>query len=98
MKINVSNGKYTFSTDGDAGVIDIFRGDPDRVWVSLHTGFNAVFSLMAALDAARVVVKAARDLGDAAPPEIKRALEVYRGLVDDNEPPSEWATSPLVTS
>ena len=44
------------------------------------------------LDAARVVIAAARDLGDEAPREIKQAIEQHRALVDDRQRPSDWAS------
>lgn len=100
MRVRVDNGKYTFIT-GDhltGAAVDVLRdGEP---WLTLHDGSKALRALMAELDAARVVVEAARlavryehDGGDslAAMVIVKAALEKHAALVDDNEPPSEWA-------
>ena len=89
MKIRVDNGKYTFVKSFETGTIQILRhGEP---WHEQGDAFNALVSLMAELDAARVVLDAARLLSDDAPIEIKRALERHRALVDDREVPSAWA-------
>jgi hypothetical protein len=85
--VRVDNGKYEFRKVGL--VIEVFRGG--KPWLTLHDGFNALMGMMCELDAARVVLDAARLLGDDAPREIKKALERHRGLVDDRELPSAWA-------
>lgn len=89
MKIHVDNGKYTFSIARPGIAIEIRRHGES--WHRQEDAYNALHSIMAELDAARVVLQAARDLGDGAPAEIKRALERHRALVDDREAPSEWA-------
>lgn len=89
MKVCVSSGKYTFVRE--MATIQILRGG--EPWHEQRDAFNAIASMMAELDAARVVIDAARKLGDDAPIEIKIALEKHRALVDDRELPSEWATS-----
>ncbi len=86
MSVRVANGKYTFIKHELA--IEILRHG--ERWHSQSNAYNALTSMMAELDAARVVLQAARVLGDNAPPEIKRALELHRSLVDDNELPTEW--------
>lgn len=86
-RVKVGGGKYTYVKD-PIGVIHILRhGEP---WHVQANAFNALSGIMAELDAARVVLEAARLLGDDAPIEIKRALERHRALVDDRELPSEW--------
>ncbi len=82
MKIRTDNGKYTFIKDGLT--IRVLRyGEP---WHEQQQAFNAISSLMCALDAARVVLEAARAGGD-----VQAALRLHDGLVSDREPPSEWA-------
>lgn len=89
MKINVDSGKYTFVKNGP--VIEILRyGEP---WHEQETAFNALVSIMSELDAARVVLQAARSLGDDAPVEIKDAMRHHRSLVGDYQNPSDWAAS-----
>lgn len=88
MKVNVSNRKYTFySVEGH---ISIFRGG--QPWHTQDEASKALYSIMAELDAARVVLQACRDLGDDAPKEIKAALAQHMRLVDDLEGPSVWAS------
>jgi hypothetical protein len=84
--VRVDNGKYAFRKAGLAIEVDR-HGKP---WITFHDGTNALSSVMSELDAARVVLEAARKLGDDAPIEIKRALEKHRALVDDREQPSAW--------
>ncbi|HVY79852.1 MAG TPA: hypothetical protein VG994_02630 [Steroidobacteraceae bacterium] len=84
MRVRTDNGKYTF--DKRNAVIDILRhGEP---WAQNVHNFNAIHSLMAELDAARVVIAAARQSQD---PAVQAALRQHAALVDDREPPSEWA-------
>lgn len=93
-KINVANRKYTFvQTRGDLPIVILRHGWP---WISIHDGTNALSAIMAELDAARVVVEAARNVcaemhGDACV-ILHAALNKHAALVDDNEPPSEWTT------
>lgn len=88
MKIRTDNGKYTFVKQGIT--IEILRhGEP---WTCAEP-FNAIASLMAELDAARVVLEVARLLGDEAPAPLRLALQRHAALVDDREPPSEWSAS-----
>ncbi len=92
MSVRVENGKYEFFREPLA--IDIRRGgDLIRPWVTIHDGYNAIAAMMAELDAARVVLDVARLLGDDAPAPLKLALRRHAALVDDREPPSEWATT-----
>jgi hypothetical protein len=91
MHVRVSSGKYTFVRVFKTTRIEILRGG--ETWHEQGEAFNAIASMMAELDAARVVLDAARLLGEDAPIEIKRALERHRALVDDCELPSEWAAS-----
>lgn len=90
MRVRVDNGKYTFVKSSETTTIQVLRhGEP---WHEQADAFNAITSIMAELDAARVVIAAARQLGDGAPIEIRQALEKHRALVDDQEQPSAWAT------
>jgi hypothetical protein len=91
--VNVSNGKYTFVRS--LGSLRIDRGSVP--WVDQVNAPNAVLSMMCELDAARVVVTAARRLvkeatmcGDPVPGALQRALERHASLVDDRELPSDW--------
>lgn len=89
MKIRTDNGKYTFVSE--QGAVTIMRGG--ELWLAVPAGFNAITSLMAELDAARVVLEVARNLcvDPSAPAPLRLALMVHDGLVDDRELPSEWA-------
>lgn len=94
MKINVDDGKYTFQTAEDGCGVDVLRyGKP---WIESATGSNAIHAMMYELDAARLVVQAARQIVD---PEgdiadvvefLRAALKRHSRLVDDRELPSEW--------
>jgi hypothetical protein len=94
MKVNVSNGKYTFVREPSAAQPNVTYTRIDRGgarWCNQPLpGDNAVHSMMCELDAARVVLRAARSLGDHAPQAIRDALTHHSHLVDDREPPSAW--------
>lgn len=95
-KIRVDNGKYTFLSGVDGYKFDVLRHD--EPWVRDITASNAITSMMAELDAARVVLKAVRIMvadneTDGTEPDIddlKAALRRHAALVSDNEQPSEW--------
>lgn len=88
--VRVDNGKYTFvQNDADPWVIKIQRHGED--WHRQEEASNALSTMMAELDAARVVIAAARALGGDAPREILKALERHCALVSDREKPSAWA-------
>src|SRR5678815_795677 len=94
--IKVDNGKYTFVLN-DGWVLDVLRhGEP---WVTNLDAPKAVQSMMAALDAARVVVEAARatvkryENNVSVPGMLADALDLHDRLVDDRELPSSWAGS-----
>lgn len=86
--VRVDNGKYTFIKRGC--VVDIDRhGEP---WHQQQEAFNALSSIMAELDAARVVLDAVRhsyERGEL-PMSLCDALHKHEALVDDTEKPSEW--------
>ncbi|HEU4726486.1 MAG TPA: hypothetical protein VFT22_01295 [Kofleriaceae bacterium] len=89
--MSVDSGKYTFIRRED-GTIDVLRhGEP---WLQRCMPQGGIQSLMFELDAARVVVQAAREAVDA--PTLRRkeflqhALAHHDRLVDDRTPPSEW--------
>ena len=86
--VKVENGKYTFIVRGLSIAINRY-GEP---WHEQQDAFNALHSIVAELDAARVVVEAARrlDLIGEAPLAIRDALQKHSRLVSDNEKPSEW--------
>jgi hypothetical protein len=85
--VRVDSGKYTFIiADGPTILIDR-HGER---WHAQQEAFNALHSMMCELDAARVVLDAARRLGDDAPREIKQALAKHSSLVSDREGPSDW--------
>jgi hypothetical protein len=99
FKVSVSSGKYTFVQPKDDYKIHILRYGES--WVQDLDGSNALFSLMAELDAARVVLEAARKWNqsfsiDAKPRtvqsdnELMDALAKHDRLVDDHQPPSDW--------
>ena len=81
--------KYTFIKRNSAIAIDR-HGEP---WHEQEGAYNALASIMAELDAARVVLAAARSLEKqgAAPQSLINALRLHEQLVDDSEHPSEWA-------
>jgi hypothetical protein len=90
-RIRVENGKYTFIERGGFR-IDILRyGEP---WVEDITASKAIGTLMAELDAARVVVQAVRRHVETpvngVPADVIAALHLHDRLVDDREPPSAW--------
>lgn len=107
QSIRVANGKYTFVLDGMTSTFSILRhGEP---WHGPQgAAVNAIMSMMAELDAARVVVQAARDLANHmermlvsdlqkltdgdAFVGITRAVATHDRLVDDREPPSAWCS------
>lgn len=87
--VRVNSGKYTFVRE--ALSIKVLRhGEP---WHEQQDAFNALASIMYELDAARVVLAAARSLekrGEA-PAALRQALRLHEALVSDSEHPSEWA-------
>lgn len=91
-RVRVSGGKYTFVQK--AYWVEIERYD--KPWHEQHEASNALSSIMAELDAARVVLEAARRLAkrNEAPPELYAALMKHEALVSDQEQPSEWAGGP----
>lgn len=90
-RVKVDSGKYEFVCEG-FGAIDILRhGQP---WHSQTQASNALHAIMCELDAARVVVQAARVclgmLADLCPLPITAALDLHDALTSDREPPSAW--------
>lgn len=92
-RVRVENGKYEFIQRG-GWKLDVLRhGQP---WAEDVTCSKAIGTMMAELDAARVVLAAARRTveihheGIAPIGGLRDALEKYDRLVDDREPPSEW--------
>jgi hypothetical protein len=88
--IRVSSGKYTFLIS-DFQTVDILRHGEE--WHRQQDAFNALHSIICELDAARVVLAAARSLANRgeAPAALVQALELHKRLVSDSEHPSEWA-------
>ncbi|HET9893169.1 MAG TPA: hypothetical protein VFQ42_22015 [Mycobacterium sp.] len=92
-RVSVDSGKYTFVISADDYRVNILRhGQP---WIFNADGANALHSIMCELDAARVVVKAARECIAAFgmrgyPSGLVDALELHDRLVDDSQPPSAW--------
>lgn len=88
--VRVDSGKYTF-VRGVGGGIEILRhGSP---WHEQTEAANALSSIMAELDAARVVVTAVRTalaMGLVNSAGLTAAIKKHAALVDDREPPSEW--------
>lgn len=100
-RVSVENGKYTM-VENLGYKIDILRyGEP---WITDITGSKALGTMMSELDAARVVLQAARNWRTAmsgpmheqadADQALCAALELHDQLVDDREPPSAWAAIP----
>jgi len=89
-RVSVENGKYTFASPSDSFQIHVLRHG--ELWVGQADAPKAVYSMMAELDAARVVLAAARTLAAAgvAPPALVEALTNHDALVDDQGPPSPW--------
>lgn len=98
-RIKVSEGKYEFVNRG-ACDIDVLRHG--QSWIECIDGPNAIASLMYELDAARVVLEAARTYvavetlngrGDDCK-ALARALETHDGCVGEHQPrPTSWARS-----
>jgi hypothetical protein len=94
MRIKVDSGKYTF-IQSSGGRIDILRHD--QPWIQNVDGANAIFSLMAELDAARLVLEEARKCvashveGLSPIAGLRNALDAHARLVSDTTPPSPWA-------
>lgn len=92
-RVSVEGGKYTFVVPADDYRVSILRhGEP---WHGPQSeASNALLQIMMELDAARVVVQAARDAVDA--PTLRRkeflqeALALHDRLTGDREPPSAW--------
>lgn len=99
-RVQVDNGKYIFHHAGGWRIHVLRHGEP---WIDDLDAPKAVASMMAELDAARVVVQAVRDLvnahdmlraivgGSDGVSTLRDALKRHAALVDDHEPPSEWA-------
>lgn len=92
-RVSVDSGKYTFVIPADDWSISILRyGEP---WHGPQgEASNALHAMMYELDAARVVVQAARecigDLGALCPGSIRNAMNLHDSLVSDRTPPSAW--------
>lgn len=102
VRIKVDSGRYEFVQNGCWA--SIYQGG--RILVGQMGASPAVLSMMHELDAARVVLQAARKLADrmATLPiplvtqlaehdefvGLTRAIGQHSGLVDDREPPSPW--------
>lgn len=98
-RVKVDNGKYEFIQRGGFKV-DILRHR--KPWVEDITASKAIGSMMAELDAARVVLEAARDFVFIAQVNgrggevlaLVRALAAHDACVGDRQPkPTEWARS-----
>lgn len=89
--VRVDGGKFTFIKRANELTVEIRRHG--QRWHEQRDAFNALVSMMAELDAARVVLAAVRSLvkRGGAPPELYNALSLHGALVDDQEHPSEWA-------
>lgn len=84
--VKVSNGKYTFVKLAGGATIQILRhGEP---WHEQTTAYNAIASMMAELDAARVVLQATRAHCRGTAPDnlLMAALELHDRLVLDSTP------------
>lgn len=97
FKIRVDNGKYTFVMPYGWQLNVLRHGEP---WIENLTASKAIHSMMADLDAARVVVAAVRRLvgpdrehicGADAFDQLVEAIRLHDGLTGSIEPPSEWA-------
>lgn len=100
-RVSIDNGKYTFVIPDDDCRWTVFRDGDVVPWQGPHwQAFNAVQAMMFELDAARVVVAAARAAlkirceGLMPSGAVEQALERHDRLVSSNDGPSEWATSP----
>lgn len=97
--VRVGSGKYTFRLchlDGPPAIavaIDRYG----QSWHQQSDAAKALASIMAELDAARVVLAKIRELSVPAPDraldyvrQVMAAMEKHDRLVDDREAPSEW--------
>lgn len=96
-EVRVDSGKYTFVRTAGGGIEILRHGEP---WHEQTGASNALASIMAELDAARVVVAAAREavktmaaLAVGHTFGMGTALAKHDALVDDREPPSAWCGS-----
>ncbi len=94
-RVSVSNDKYTFISPADHYAISILRYG--EAWHGpQEDACNALHSIMCELDAARVVLEAARATiaskheGTASIGNLERALELHGRLCDDRAAPSAW--------
>lgn len=91
-RVSVGNGKYTFVThpEGNAWKV-VVEG---QTWVFQIDGRDAIASMMAELDAARVVLATANELVrlGTAPSEIFEALHKHDRLVGEGGLPSSWCS------
>jgi hypothetical protein len=94
MRIHVDGSKYTFIRHHGYKV-DILRGG--QPWMQDIEASDAIITMMAYLDAARVVLQAARKTveskhdGLASIRSLESALELHDRLCDDREMASPWA-------
>lgn len=94
--VRVASGKYTFINKQLS--VAIRRGGEH--WHNQIEATNALRAMMAELDAARVVLEAARDVVNTPRGDTRQLVEMidkiadaiarHDRLVDDREPPSEW--------
>ncbi len=107
-RVSVEGGKYTFVVPADDYRVNILRYG--KSWHGPQgEASNALHAIMMELDAARVVVQAAREaqkrhpsMFDFDPDDlIVDALKLHESLTSDREPPSAWcggSTTPQPTA
>lgn len=95
-EVRVDGGKYTFVRTVGGGIEILRHGEP---WHEQTEAANALMSIMAELDAARVVLGVARESLEPMATDqevyefvqrVRRALNKHAALVNDIEPPSAW--------
>ncbi len=92
-RVKVDNGKYTFVAHQGTPCAILRHGEP---WIDHVNAPNPIHAMMCELDAARVVVQAARanvkqlNGRDVYPAWAVDALSRHDSLTADREPPSAW--------
>lgn len=92
-RVACDGGRYTLTCSA-TGRVGIMRHS--QPWVYYVAGASAIACLMAELDAARVVLAAARAVvhpdcpARDIVPRLERAIAEHDALVDDQQEPSAW--------
>jgi hypothetical protein len=94
-RVEVENGKYTFVVPSDEARVHILRHGESWYTPEVGQPSHALHAIMCELDAARVVIQAARELitNRTTPDSDERLVEAltkHAALTVDHTPPSPW--------